>query len=170
MTRSCALAPLHCEALPALAKPWRAAYSAVMAKPPDLEDLARRYLDLWQEQLRAMAADPETMNSVGRMLSAMGGATPPAGMNPAAWMSAMGMVPPTGGTGGGNPFDAVFANAPDKPADGAAAAAAASDGGGDDLRQLERRLAALEQRIAALESGAGKPKRRPAKGSRKSKS
>ena len=153
-----------------LAKARRAAYSAVMAKPPDLEDLARRYLDLWQEQLRAMAADPETMESVGRMLSAMGGAAPPAPMNPAAWMSAMGLAPPAGGTGGGNPFDAVFANAPQKAADGTAAAAAASDGGGNDLRQLERRLAALEQRIVELESGARKPRRRTAKGSRKSKS
>ena len=148
----------------------RAAYSAVMAKPPDLEDLARRYLDLWQEQLRAMAADPETMESVGRMLSAMGGAAPPVPMNPAAWMSAMGMAPPAGGTGGGNPFDAVFANAPRTAADGAATAVAAFDGGRDDLRQLERRLAALEQRVAELESGAGKPRRRPAKGPRKSNS
>ena len=26
-----------------------------MAEPPDLQDLAKRYLDLWQDQLRAMA-------------------------------------------------------------------------------------------------------------------
>ena len=44
-----------------------------MAEPPDLQDLAKRYLDLWQDQLRAMAADPDTMASVGRMLAAAGG-------------------------------------------------------------------------------------------------
>jgi hypothetical protein len=156
-----------------LAKASFCPYSASMATPPDLEDLARRYLDLWQEQLRAMSADPETLASMGRMLSAMGGADAPAPVNPPtnpmAWMSAFGVVPPGAATGGANPFDAVFATGREKPEAGPAPAAAASDGGGDDLRQLERRLAALEERITALESGSGKPKRRSAKGARKGK-
>src|SRR5437899_1827056 len=38
-----------------------------MSEPPDLETLARRYLDLWQDQVTALAVDPEAFTAaVGR--------------------------------------------------------------------------------------------------------
>ena len=41
-----------------------------MAEPPDIENLARRFLALWQEQLAAMATDPEFAASAERVLTA----------------------------------------------------------------------------------------------------
>ncbi|MGH6620817.1 MAG: hypothetical protein ACREF6_14835, partial [Alphaproteobacteria bacterium] len=64
-----------------------------MAEPPDLQDLAKRYLDLWQDQLRAMAADPDTMASVARMLSATGRQAGPEGA-PAAQAAQAAMTSP----------------------------------------------------------------------------
>jgi hypothetical protein len=36
-----------------------------MSKPPDLEALARRYVELWQDQIAATAADPELTEGAG---------------------------------------------------------------------------------------------------------
>lgn len=138
-----------------------------MADPPDLHDLAKRYLDLWQDQLRAMAADPETMATVGRMLASVSGQAPPPGQvsgnkaggetpNPFAWWPMTGAMPPFSPFGGATPFDPVFAAGRAGAEAGPAPAAAPPDGGVDQLRELERRLAALEGRLDALESGAGK--------------
>ncbi len=108
-----------------------------MAEPPDLANLAKRYLDLWQEQLIAMAADPDLADGLARLL---------AGLAPASW-------PP--------PFGAP---AYDGSPPGAAAAAPASRQRGDALDELARRLAAVEDRLAALETGApGGGKRAAAK-------
>ncbi|HXZ01743.1 MAG TPA: hypothetical protein VEI03_17240 [Stellaceae bacterium] len=110
-----------------------------MAEPPDLASLAKRYLDLWQEQLIAMAADPDLAENLARLL---------AGLAPANWPPPFG-VPVYDGT----PF-------------GAAAAAASFGQRRDALDEFARRLAAVEGRLAALEAGAsagGKraaPKRR----------
>ena len=35
-----------------------------MSDPPEIEELARRYLDLWQEQWSAMASDPESAQAM----------------------------------------------------------------------------------------------------------
>lgn len=160
-------------------------YSAGMADTPDLDDLAKRYLDLWQEQLRVMAADPETVASVSRLFETMSGASaagdksgaaggmPPMPANPMAWLTGLGMMPPQAASGGANPFDSVFAqfvqHAAQTPG-GSTPAGAASDGGGDELHELERRLALLEKRIDALESGAKRGGKAAAKKSRKRKS
>jgi len=42
-----------------------------MPQPPDLEALARRYLDLWQDQATALAGDAELARQIGRWLSTM---------------------------------------------------------------------------------------------------
>lgn len=97
-----------------------------MAEPPDLASLAKRYLDLWQEQLIAMAADPELADSMARLLA---GLVPPGYRQ---WPAGAGL---------------------DAGAPGAAAAAAASRERGDRLDDLARRLAAVEGRLAALEAG-----------------
>ena len=108
-----------------------------MSKAPDLEELARRYLELWQNQFASMAADPEFAESMGRMFSLMG-----AGAS-------------------GSPFDAATTPKPTSPEPsspvGAETAAAASRGGRDDVARLARRVAELEKRLGALEGRVGKP-------------
>lgn len=42
-----------------------------MSDAPDLEALARRYLDLWQDQMAAMAADPAMMEALSRTFALM---------------------------------------------------------------------------------------------------
>jgi hypothetical protein len=137
-----------------------AAYTAVMPKPPDLETLSRRFLDLWQDQMTAMAADPEMAEVMTRLM----GMTAP-GM--AAFMPlAIGGL---GGLAGGakegeertreghrdaeteTSSSAGEAKAPPR----AAAAATASGGGGLDLDELARRLADVERRLDELEARAG---------------
>jgi len=44
-----------------------------MADPPDLSALAKRYVDLWQDQLIALAAHPELAEGLARVESAIGG-------------------------------------------------------------------------------------------------
>lgn len=42
-----------------------------MSDPPDLDDLARCYLDLWQDQLSALADDDEVAEVMARTLELM---------------------------------------------------------------------------------------------------
>jgi hypothetical protein len=107
-----------------------------MAEPPDFAELAKRYVDLWQDHLMAIAGDPALAESVARMFLGLGAAAP-----------------------GGATRDGAFASAAR-----AATAAAASHERERGLDELARRLAALEERIAALETGArGGNGRAPAK-------
>ena len=39
--------------------------------PPSLETLARRYMDLWQDQWMAVAGDPEGVDAVSRLFQMM---------------------------------------------------------------------------------------------------
>src|SRR5689334_8062037 len=98
-----------------------------MPEPPDLADLAKRYLDLWQDQLIAMAADPELAEGMARLLGAL--------------------VPRASPLRGG-----AFGHETTAPA-GAAAARAAPSHGDERLAELARRLAAIEERLAAVEAG-----------------
>jgi hypothetical protein len=111
-----------------------------MSEPPNLEALARRYLDLWQDQATALAGDAELARQIGQWLS----------------MMQAGMV-----HGFQSPNTAKSGKAPA----GAAPAAAASGGGQPGLDELTRRLAALEKRLDRLEAGASaggpKPRNRP---------
>src|SRR5882672_1563434 len=108
-----------------------------MSEPPDLETLARRYLDLWQDQVTALAADPEFTETIGRMLQVS------ATLGPAGWMSlwtaaAAGLKTQKAPDGGG-----PASQKPTGPAPGTAPAAAASNDGGADMVELRRRLASL---------------------------
>jgi hypothetical protein len=98
-----------------------------MAEPTDIESLARRFLDLWQEQLAAMAANPEFVDSAERILN---------GLKPGQTESAAGDPP-------GATDDSTRTST----------ARVSLDARDDGMRRLESRLAALEQRLAALESG-----------------
>jgi hypothetical protein len=116
-----------------------------MADAPDLDTLAKRYLDLWQEQFSAMASDPALAEAMTQWLGLMGlGRTAPD--------AARGHHD---GNGQARPAAGRAAPGPDTPA-------AAPDPGGAGAAQLADRLAAVEERLAAVESrlgGARKPAR-----------
>jgi hypothetical protein len=132
---------------------------------PTLDALARRYLDLWQEQWAALAADPAVAENLARMFQMMGqgaaslapfvyGGTPGTGWdprpppNPAA-SSASSATGPAHDHSRHHETSATPGAAPAGPAP--------VDGDGDPA-QLRRRIAALEERLAALEApsrGAG---------------
>jgi len=142
-----------------------------MAERVDIDELARRYLDLWQDQMTALAGDREFAESLQKLMTAMGTAGD-AGATAApefqrAWMGVMTGQQPGQQTGQppGQPTKATADDGTPGRAPGAPAAAAAPDGGSADLDQLARRLAALEERIAALEAGA-----KPSRGGARSKS
>jgi hypothetical protein len=44
-----------------------------MSDEPNADELARRYLDLWQEQMKALASDPEYADMLERLSGMMGG-------------------------------------------------------------------------------------------------
>jgi len=44
-----------------------------MAETPDLDALARQYLDLWQEQLSALGAEGEMAESIAKSIELMNG-------------------------------------------------------------------------------------------------
>jgi hypothetical protein len=152
----------------------------------ELEDLARRYVDLWQDQMTALAADPDFAESLQKVMAAMGVAASGLPAMLSAWPAAVaGMMaaarPETqaaaqkgesrGESAGGSPNGSGGSAAPrsgaspgvspgaSRVAPGAAAAAAAPDGGGPDLGGLQERLAALEQRVRELEGGTGRARR-----------
>src|SRR5262245_8315537 len=117
-----------------------------MAEMPSLDSLTRMFLDLWQDQVSALAADPKTAEHWHRMVELALGM-------PTATAAAFGLRPAHDAAG----------------APGAAAPAAASGLGGHDLGELVRRLAELEGRVAVLESGtlAGGKRPSPRRASRK---
>jgi len=130
-----------------------------MPEPPELDDLARRFLDLWQQQLSAWATDPELARQMGSFMAFATASMPKAPFRPGA-------IAP-GGTGDG---PAAPEAADGAPQGGAAPARAAPRGGGVDLDKLAQRLAALERRLARMESGARRTGGSARKGTRKRRS
>jgi hypothetical protein len=130
----------------------------------DLQDLARRFQDLWRDQMAATAADPEFMEMMRSWMAtfAPGGGQPPGAgrapammpgpagaMDPAAWMTAMlSAMMGVAAKGGANDAKTGATQA------GAAAAADASGAGDVPGDEFEHRLAALEQRLDRLEAAA----------------
>jgi hypothetical protein len=112
-----------------------------MTDSDDPAALARRFLDLWQEQVAAAAADPALAEMMQRLAAA-----------PAAW-AALWTGPVPGFQHGRR--DDPAASAAAVPPHGAAPAGAASGRGGDDLVRLAGRVAELEARVAALEAAGG---------------
>jgi hypothetical protein len=110
-----------------------------MSEPPNLEALARRYLDLWQDQATALAGDAELARQIGQWLSMM-----QAGMVH-GFQSPNAAKPDTGG----------------KTTIGTATPATPSGGGQPGLDELARRLAALEKRLDRLEAGAKSSRPKP---------
>jgi hypothetical protein len=129
-----------------------------------VEDLAKRLMDLWQEQMAAIAADPDLMRQMAQMMAA----SPfPAMMQGIMQGILAANAKPASGVGY-NPYEWWKSdNGPGaKPsaAAGTPAAAAASQPGGGDLAELRRNLAGLEARLAELGGqGTGEPAARPGK-------
>src|SRR5258708_38260016 len=110
-----------------------------MSEPPDLETLARRYLDLWQDQVSALAADPEFTETIGRLLQVS------ATLSPAGWMSlwtaaAAGIKPQTPQDGRPNPSSPSSTSAKPRPYPPPRHAAAPDPhlSGGQDGAELRR--------------------------------
>ncbi|WP_421880346.1 hypothetical protein [Pacificispira sp.] len=129
----------------------------------DFADLARRFADLWQDQLSAMAADPALAKSVQDSMAVWQQLTPgvagggdPAKDPMAAFRQAAdvwtGMMQPAQRPNTDGTSDEPSTT---DPSHGSTAAAGSSDSGERLLRELDRRLARLEQRLNRLESGAG---------------
>ena len=115
-----------------------------MSDVSDPSELARRYLDLWQQHLLQSAKDPELTTNLAKLAEMMPGFS---GMN---W-----------------PAPGAADDTDEKRPPPAAPSSGDSD---NDIGELCRRLANVEKRLDALERrprGAGK---RPTKGSPKRKS
>tara|TARA_B100000519_G_scaffold201141_1_gene215971 strand:- start:1343 stop:1780 length:438 start_codon:yes stop_codon:yes gene_type:complete len=141
-----------------------------MSDKTDLEDLARRYLDLWREQVSATASDPQFMETLSRAFAALGQVSTQASQNTGKtpnmfpWLTGL---PMQGAGEGATDFDAVFRAFTEQgvaePSPRTEAATAESDNGGQPISELERRVAALEERIAELEPKPRKKRKRPAR-------
>ncbi|TAL01887.1 MAG: hypothetical protein EPO08_09245 [Rhodospirillaceae bacterium] len=110
-------------------------------KAIDYAALARRYMDLWQEQAAKLAQDPALMTGLAAAWAKIVPGTPssPAPGSPSS------NSPPS------NP-PASHAGSPSPGADGPKTAPPSSGDGSVDFSAVLRRLDALELRLAALES------------------
>jgi hypothetical protein len=116
--------------------------------PPqtDFDALAKKYLDLWQDQIAKMARDPVNLGDAAAAWSQMaaslmqGAAGVPNPMNAAAHAPA---------TNASSPLPAAQRPTP---------AASPPGDGGVDFAELFRRLDSIERRLAALE---GQPPAKP---------
>lgn len=122
-----------------------------MSEPPDLDALAKRYLDLWQDQLGGISKDRETAEIMAQTIELMN-----AGATAFASMAAVHDNPNKG-----NADDDANTNP------GTEAAAAPPGASDSDLDEFARRLERLEKRLDTLEAGAAKSRRRARKKPRK---
>ncbi|WP_185961452.1 hypothetical protein [Telmatospirillum sp. J64-1] len=127
-----------------------------MTDAPDIRALAQRYLDLWQDQMTALAADPALADAMAKTLGLMGQSAALA----AARGAGMG-VPRAAKTPEDKERSTAAGTGGAKPEAGAPPAAAASAGPDRDPDELARRVAELEQRVARLEAALGRRGRSP---------
>lgn len=135
-----------------------------MTKPPDLEALAKQYLDLWQSQLGGLTEDEQSADIMARTIELMNTGAATFAAMAAAGAGAMNKGNDNARTAD---FTAPFPWGVPRGGAGAQTAAAASGPSDHDLAEFTRRLERLEGRIAALEPGAEKSRRGPAKKPRK---
>ncbi|MEX2628558.1 MAG: hypothetical protein WD341_01375 [Tistlia sp.] len=130
----------------------------------DLDELAQRYLDLWQDQASALAADPGFGEALRRLVETGLGSAGEACQAWTAWQEALAaqLLRAAGATTeedgrheGRGPPNGQRRTGAARGTRGSPAAAAAPGRGGGDLDHLARRLAAMEERIAELERGLG---------------
>jgi hypothetical protein len=114
---------------------------AAMPETPDLKALAERYLDLWEEQFAAAAADP----ALAAAMAAWLGPWRAMAAESAGRKSDDKAARPSSSEARGRP--AASAGAPA----GTAAAGAASGDGGRGLERILEQLERIERRLDALE-------------------
>ncbi len=112
-----------------------------MTEPPDHSELARRYLELWQEQISSAAGDPAVADVLARMM--------------AGWQTAATQAfTPDGSASEKSPPDRGESNdagAEARGKDGATSASGAPGGADVVIRELVGRVADLERRLEQLE-------------------
>ena len=108
----------------------------------EVDDLARRFFDLWAEYLTALVSEPQRSETLRQWLAAAAGSLP----------DILG--------------DELGAGIPPRPQTGAAAAAIASGERDAAVAELARRIDELAGRIATLERPRQR-RRRPAGGARR---
>jgi hypothetical protein len=119
-------------------------YNSAMVTPPEIDELAKRYLDLWQEHLSGMAADPEWGATMTRLFAAFNSlAKRPGGVPTGLGLSSTEL--------GDNTGDADQSNTSKGPAPAVHTPADS----GPDIRELEHRIAVLEERLAQLANTGG---------------
>ena len=121
---------------------WNAAEAA--RSLATTEPTARRYLDLWESQLAALAGNPAIAEQMTRLFKALG--------------ETMAAVSGRGGVDAHEGTERRRGGKARTPTAGAA-----SGDGGPELARLGRRLADLERRLGRLESAAGKPRKNGAR-------
>ena len=138
--------------------------------------IARRYLELWQDQVSALFSDPQGLAQAGRLMAAS--LTPAPEQVWTLWRDLANLQAGSRGMEQGRHDQKRAGNGVDEsPAGaqtgaetgaetGAASAAAASAGRDERLDELLARFEALEERIAALESAARATGSRPRAGKR----
>lgn len=120
-----------------------------MTENPDYQALAKRYLDLWQDQVAKLAKDPGALSGAAEAWSQMA----------ASMMQNAATVAKTAH----DPHAAASSSSRSQTS-----AAAHGDGGVDPAKLLGR-IAELERRVAALEAAAAGAVRKPAAAKRTAK-
>ena len=119
------------------------AYNQMMNDAFDLNELARRYLDLWQQHLLQTAKDPDLTADLATIMEVM----------PSLFFSASSKKTET-------PID--------EKTQRATTTATTSDGRNGDIDELRHRLAVVEERLVALEKQSGGARKRTTKGTERS--
>lgn len=128
----------------------RKAIVGAMTDQPDFTALARQYLDLWEDQLAAMAADPDLAEQTSRFFETMtqlGGISNPMGAPELAALMAQ-----MSGHAHATTDQADGAKNQRASEAGASPAAASPDDRDQQLVELTRRLADVEERLHRLEA------------------
>ncbi|WP_244511160.1 hypothetical protein [Magnetospirillum fulvum] len=125
---------------------------------PEVAALARRYLDLWQQQVAALSSDPAMAEAVAKGVAMMTGCA--AAMAEAAGIAVAATSPNNKAradepTESPTPQPATGPAAATTPDRAASVAAPPADPSGDAV-WLAGRLAALEERVAVLEAALGR--------------
>ncbi len=116
-----------------------------MTETPNLDELARQYLDLWQEHLSDLAADEEMAEAIAKSIELMNGSAAAI-----ARMTAQNAAEESKDTTYDEGHSSTINQDP-----GTATPGPAYGNPDDVLDQLSRRIAQLEKRIAKLESASG---------------
>lgn len=139
-----------------------------MADQPDLDQLAKQYLDLWQDHMQSMAADPNIAETMSQMTQMMTGSA-----TAFAALAQQAMAAQNSSTAGNTTETTPDEQTDDRQTDAGPAAgegsppSAVSRGGPDiDNAELARRLDGIERRLADIEARIDGPREGIGKGSR----